>query len=53
MRERKEIIANLSKQRDTGINGGSNSEPIIDNQKLILEVLLDIRDLLTNANPQA
>ena len=47
MRNREEIKGQLKEAMDTGYNGGSSSWELSKNQSLILEVLLDIRDLLS------
>lgn len=48
MRTREEIISEYESGVDTGIQGGSD-QAVGNNQKLILEAILDIREiLLTN-----
>ena len=46
MRNRQEILRDAEDGEYTGINGGSDPS-VGNNTKLIIEVLLDIRELLT------
>lgn len=47
MRTREDIESAWEAAINTGWNGGSSGREISRNQRLILETLLDIRDLLT------
>lgn len=51
MSTREEIMRKSDRGQTTGWNGGADDAPGINTQ-LILEVLLDIRDLLVNSQKE-